>query len=204
MILETVKKEKPETTKELIQLLQQRDGIPPEETTKLLIELENESLLKFTKPQSPPPTSLGGYVNSRNAAWFWITVALSATTTLTVFTVSETAYPLTYIRNALGIVFVLFLPGYAFIKMLFPQKLPIPTSSENLDNIERIALSLGMSLALTPTVGLILNYTPWGIRLTPITLSLLALTLVFAAAAVLREYQTRAETAPKRDQFREY
>jgi uncharacterized membrane protein len=86
---------------------------------------------------------------------------------------------------------VLFLPGYAFIKMLFPQKLPIATSSEEMDNIERIALSLGMSLAIVPIIGLTLNYTPWGIRLTPIVPSLFALTLIFAAIAVAREHETR-------------
>lgn len=86
---------------------------------------------------------------------------------------------------------MLFLPGYAFINALFPSKLPIHTSSENMDTIERAALSLGMSLAFTPIVGLILNYTPWGIRLTPITLSLLALTVIFATAAILRGYQTK-------------
>jgi uncharacterized membrane protein len=55
-----------------------------------------------------------------------------------------------------------------------------------------------MSLALTPIVGLILNYTPWGITLTPITLSLLALTTVFATAAILREHQSKdAQTTQK-------
>lgn len=192
IILETVKEEKPQTTQQLIQLLQQRYSIPLEETTKILIELENENLLKFTKAQPTAPKSLGAYLDSRNALWFWITTALAAGAALTVFIVPETAYPLSYIRYALGAVFVLFLPGYAFMKMLFPRKLPIATSSENLENIERIALSLGMSLALTPLVGLVLNYTPWGIRLAPVTLSLLALTLVFAAAAVVREYQAKA------------
>jgi uncharacterized membrane protein len=95
-------------------------------------------------------------------------------------------------RFALGIIFVLYLPGYTFIKALFPSKVPTKTSSENLDTIERVVLSLGMSLALTPIVGLILNYTPWGITLTPITLSLLALTVIFATAAILREHQTKA------------
>jgi uncharacterized membrane protein len=91
---------------------------------------------------------------------------------------------------------VLFLPGYAFIKMLFPQKVPIPTSSAELDTIERIALSIGMSLALTPIVGLILNYTPWGIRLTPITLSLLAMTAIFATAGIIREHQIKTQQNP--------
>ena len=45
-----------------------------------------------------------------------------------------------------------------------------------------------MSLALVPITGLLLNYTPWGIRTTPITLSLLALTTAFAIAAIIREY----------------
>ena len=88
------------------------------------------------------------------------------------FTIPETFYPIAYIRNVLGIIFVLFLPGFAFIKALFPTTVPLKTTSESLDDIERVALSFGMSLALVPIVGLILNYTPWGIRLTPITLSL--------------------------------
>jgi len=71
---------------------------------------------------------------------------------------------------------------------------PTKTSTESLDPIERIALSLGMSIALVPIIGLLLNYTPWGITLTPITLSLLALTTVFATAAILREHQTKTET----------
>jgi uncharacterized membrane protein len=51
-----------------------------------------------------------------------------------------------------------------------------------------------MSIALVPIIGLLLNYTPWGIRLTPIILSLLALTIVFATAAVIREYQIKKQT----------
>lgn len=99
-----------------------------------------------------------------------------------------------YIRYVLGGVFVLWLPGYTFIKALYPTQVPIKTSSENLDTIERVVLSAGMSIALVPMVGLLLNYTPWGIRLTPVTLSLLGLTLTFALAAIIREYQTRVQT----------
>jgi len=70
---------------------------------------------------------------------------------------------------------------------LHPDKNLFPT--KELDNIERTALSIGMSLALIPITGLLLNYTPWGIRLTPVTISLLALTITFATAAILREHQ---------------
>ena len=94
--------------------------------------------------------------------------------------VPEDSFPLVYVRYLFSSVFVLFLPGYSLIKALF--------SSNELDNIERLALSVGLSLALVPLVGLLLNYTPWGIRTIPVTFSLLVLTLVFASAAVVRDY----------------
>jgi hypothetical protein len=193
LIIQTVRKEKPETQKKLISLMQEHHGIPPEQTASLIIELENEDLLHFTKQEPPTAASTKEYFLSRNARWYWKTIALALATAIVVFTIPETAYPIIFIRSALGSIFVLFLPGFAFIKALFPAKVPIKTSSENMDTIERIALSLGMSLTLVPIVGLILNYTPWGIRLTPITLSLLALTIVLATAAVLREYQAKIQ-----------
>ena len=187
VILETVRVEKPETTEQLIKLVQEKTTLSKEKITRLIIELEKQNEIYFTKKQTPLPTS---HILSFKSAWYWVTIALAIATAITVFTIPEDAYPIVYARSALGIIFVLFLPGYAFIKALFPTSVPIKTSSENLDTIERIALSLGMSIALVPIIGLILNYTPWGIRLTPITLSLLALTVVSATAAVLREHQT--------------
>ena len=74
-------------------------------------------------------------------------------------------------------------PGYSLIKVLFPTR--------EIDSIERTALSIGMSLALVPLVGLLLNYTPWGIRFTPITVSLLTLTVILPIAGLSREHQER-------------
>jgi uncharacterized membrane protein len=73
---------------------------------------------------------------------------------------------------------------------IHPDKGPFPVQKE-MDTIERAALSIGLSLATVPIVGLLLNYSPWGIRLTPITLSLLALTSTFATAALTREHQAK-------------
>jgi uncharacterized membrane protein len=197
IIMEIIKTEQPQTTQELIKLTQQKTSLNQKDIEKLIIQLENENKLKFTKKQTTIPTAVAKYTLSTNASWYWITIALATATAITVFTVPEDAYPIIYLRNVLGVIFVLFLPGYAFIKLLFPWNVPIQTGNENLDRIERIALSFGMSLALTPIVGLILNYTPLGIRVAPITLSLLALTAVFATAAVIREHQIRVNTQPQ-------
>ncbi len=194
-MIQTIKQEKAATAKQLIALMQERHGIPPEQTTNLLIELENEDRLHFIKQEPSIPASAKEYFFLKQASWYWITIALTVVTTIAEFTIPESDVPLVYLRSSLGIIFVLFLPGFTFIGALFPAKVPVKTSSENMDTIERVALSFGMSLALVAIVGLILNYTPWGIRLTPITLSLLALTVVFATAAILRENQINLEAA---------
>jgi len=191
LILDTAKKEKPETSKQLITIIQERYAVSPEQTANLIIELENEDRLYFTRHEPPSPISAKGIIFSKQSAWYWTTIALAMTTTIAVFTISDTAYPMVYLRSAFAIIFVLFLPGFAFIKVLFPAKVPDKTSSKNIDTIERVALSIGMSLVLVPMVGFILNYTPWRITLTPITLSLLGLTVVFATAAILREHQIK-------------
>ena len=68
-------------------------------------------------------------------------------------------------RIILGLPIVLFFPGYTLLAALFPRK-------ESLSYIERVALSFGVSIAVVPLIGLVLNYTPWGIRLYPIIISL--------------------------------
>jgi hypothetical protein len=189
-IIQTVKEWKPETVNQLVIFIKGKYPLPDQKILNHIQKLQEKEKIHLKPPQTQPPQSFTAYIGSSQAAWYWTTVILTAATILIVFTVPEDAYPLAYSRNILGTIFVLWLPGYAFIKALFPQKLPIKTSDKNLDTIERIALGIGMSIALVPIVGLLLNYTPWGIRLTPITLSLTGLTLTFATAAIIRQHQT--------------
>jgi len=57
-----------------------------------------------------------------------------------------------------------------------------------IDGIERVALSFGLSIAIVPLIGLVLNFTPWGIRLVPIVVSLTGFTLVCTAVAARRRW----------------
>jgi uncharacterized membrane protein len=185
-----IKETKPQTVEELASLTAEKLQVPQREIIKTIIKLQGEGKIRLAQSPSNLPT-VGDYLKTGQASWYWATLAATLVTTLVVFTVSEDLYPLAYLRNVLGIVFVLWLPGYAFTRALFPARLPLKTSDKSLDTIERVALSIGMSLALVPIVGLLLNYTPWGITLAPITLSLTALTITFATAAILREHQKR-------------
>ena len=83
------------------------------------------------------------------------------------------------IRITLGLLFVLFFPGYVLVAALFPNK-------ESLGRFERVALSFGLSIAVVPLIGLALNYTPWGVRLYPIVISVVTFIVILAAIAWFR------------------
>lgn len=128
-------------------------------------------------------------------------------------------------RIVVGLIFVLFVPGYAFIAALFPEAGTAPTAANTesnaesdaeptpeaestpaepstemttdasaalqdrgIDGIERVALSFGLSIAIVPLIGLALNFTPFGIRLVPIVVSLSAFTIITTAVAALRRW----------------
>jgi uncharacterized membrane protein len=132
------------------------------------------------------------------------------------------------LRVILGLPFILFIPGYVLISALYPEKkkyfdregAPIPKEEweklveekeeeekkedelpdgKGLDGLERLALSLGLSIAITPLIGLVLNYTyDWdpdhlGIRLLPVLFSVYAFILITGIAAIIRRNRVPLE-----------
>ncbi len=88
------------------------------------------------------------------------------------------------LRIILGLPFVVLLPGYALMAALFPR-------NDDVDAIERVALSLGLSIAIVPLIGLALNYSPWGVGIDPILVAS-ALFIVSTAATALYRRRTLA------------
>jgi uncharacterized membrane protein len=70
---------------------------------------------------------------------------------------------------------VLFVPGYTLIAALYHRK-------SDLDGIQRLALSLGLSIAVVPLIGLILNYT-WGITTNSILVSITVFVVIMSVIA---------------------
>ena len=91
-------------------------------------------------------------------------------------------------RNFFGLLFIFFIPGYAFARVAFVKKMskPQPTS---LDIIELIGLSVGLSIALVSLVGLALYYSPFKFDLGAVVVSLFVITFVFSTAALFKEQQ---------------
>jgi len=81
--------------------------------------------------------------------------------------------------NPLAILLVLFVPGYVLVAVLFPE-------NREVDWIERIALSFGVSIAVVPLLGLFLILTPWGIRFIPLVGTIAVFTVGLGYAAYWR------------------
>lgn len=86
---------------------------------------------------------------------------------------------LSALRISLTFIFVLLAPGYALTALLFPKR-------DDIDAVERVVLSIGLSIASVSLVALVLNYTVWGISVVPMTFGLSVLCLVALGAAMLR------------------
>jgi len=84
------------------------------------------------------------------------------------------------LRYVFGFVFVVFLPGYCLVSILFAKE-------NKVDLIEEFVLSVALSFALVGLAGLFLGLSPIGINFTSITVSLGALVLVLAFVAFLRK-----------------
>jgi Protein of unknown function (DUF1616) len=151
-------------------------GYTTDKVTEGLMGLQSRKLIVIS--EKAPYASLAGYAASPISLWFWGAVGA---TLLSVAFLFVTSGPEIYLRYVFGGLLVLFLPGFSLIELLYPKK--------ELDELTRFALSIGLSLALVPLVGLALNYTPFGIRLLPVAFSLSGITLVFLVVALTRKYR---------------
>jgi len=163
---------------ELVQEAQRRLRLRPDRAARAVYTLRELGFVEFRDPD--PPKSFFGFLFSSRSTWFWLLVTAVALTDVSI-ALSDLLPPLRYLRYVLGSVFVLYLPGASLIELLYPK-------GEDLTQLERLALSIGLSLAIVPLVGLVLNYTPWGIRLNPIVISLTFLTLALSIGAVARKH----------------
>ena len=162
-------------------------GLGPDEVARTVYELWKEGRIRLEDVEAPRDTLR--YLLSHYSAGFWLSTLALLLTVLYIYLIPNVV-PHNYIRMALGFVTALYLPGSALIEALYPKE-------EELEPLERLALSIGLSLALTPLIGFVLNYTPWGIRLLPITVSITLTTVLLGLASVQRKFtyfRLRVET----------
>jgi len=177
-LLDAVKKTPSPYVEALVKEEAESLGVARHVVARHLYQLWRDGELKLVNPQ--PPSSLAQYAGSVYSLWFWALTLFMVLIGSAIYLLPQIP-PYVYFRYVVGSLFVLYLPGFALIEALYPNR-------EDLDPLERLALSIGLSLALVPLVGLVLNYTPWGIRLDPIFVALAFLTIALGTVAVARKF----------------
>lgn len=115
----------------------------------------------------------------------------------------------TTLRFVFGLLLVIFLPGYAVVAALFPERRTaeddrsdaqsdeqanqLPAIDQSLDGLERVVLSVGLSIVTVVLFGLLLNYTVWGIRLIPLTILLTTVIVPTTVIATIRRRKLRKQ-----------
>ena len=117
--------------------------------------------------------------NLKPLEWFEIIVAFTVLTLAVTYLIPGDSL-FAVLRYVFGFVFVVFLPGYCLVNVLFIGK-------NSVDPIEQAVLSVALSFGLDGLAGLLLGLSPIGINFGSITVSLSAIVLVFAAVAFLRK-----------------
>lgn len=94
-------------------------------------------------------------------------------------------------RIIIGLPCILFIPGYMLIFIFFPIK----TDHNGITTLERVGLSFGFSIATVSLLGLLLNFTPWGIQLLSVLFSLF---FVIESLGIIALYRWKATLPEKR------
>ncbi len=92
-------------------------------------------------------------------------------------TAAGLAAPPDVLRAPLVLPLALFSPGYALTSALYPRR-------ADLDSLERLGLSCGLSLGALPLIALAVSYSPWGLHWAPL-LACLSLVVVLLSALAL-------------------
>jgi uncharacterized membrane protein len=90
------------------------------------------------------------------------------------------------LKIILGLPFLLFIPGYLLLFVLFPTK----KTEKGIDFTKRIALSFGLSLAIIPLIGIALYYITGGIQSESAFISIFIFEISLGLISTYRWYKT--------------
>lgn len=184
LILETLRSHRFGTVQDVVAAMK-TSGVPEDVTLRMIRDLAREGKVLLNLPGASedsvmtPVSSVVEYLWSTLALDLWLTLLLLGLGLTTTFLIPTYLFPLVILRWIFGGLLLVFVPGFAFIRALFPFE-------RYIDRWERLALSCGLSIALAVLIAFALNFTPWGITLIPTAIGLALITLVSILIATFR------------------
>jgi len=122
IIIQIIDEKNPKRIEELIELIQQQQSpfpLPRDEILQYILNMREQGKLTLKEDSVFTHISFKSYFLSSSSYWYWMVIVLALATTMAVFIIPENLTPFIYVRNILGSIFILFLPGYSMVKLLF-------------------------------------------------------------------------------------
>ncbi|MFU1783388.1 DUF1616 domain-containing protein [Haloarcula japonica] len=136
--------------------------------------------------------------------WSGLSTELSDLVTITVITTVALAATVSPVDGlllaAVAIPFLLFVPGYALIAALFPDRESM-YQQHRLVGLERILYAVVASICLAVIVGVNLEFTNWPIRSVPVVSALAAVAYLSTFVALYRRKASGSEPSNSAVQF---
>jgi len=189
-ILFLISEKKPQSVKELSNMVKATCDLTENEILTEILKMNAKGLIELNNHKIKPPR-FREYLAGNETIWYWLIIVVGVVATLLFFVNSETPYPLIFVRNVFGLLFVLFLPGYALTRTLFPINRSPKASNSQIHAIQRLALSIGTSIVIVTIIGVVVYYSPLGLNLSIIVLNLFVITQILTTSALVREYQAK-------------
>lgn len=170
---------------ELVQEICSQNGKRKNDVAEAVYKIVQEGKGKLIDPS--PPLTYVRYLFSHYSSWFWFIVGIIGALISSIFLLPS-SYPFIYIRYVTGTVFIFFIPGYALVEAFFNKR--------EIERHELIAISMGLSLSITPLLVLALNYTSVGLDLKNTLTILSAITVLISIFGVHRKFLRWMERNP--------
>ncbi|HKM51501.1 MAG TPA: DUF1616 domain-containing protein [Candidatus Bathyarchaeia archaeon] len=172
----TLRSRHPATVQQLAQIVTTESDLSEQDVVQIVKEMARDGTLVLEEPLRVLASPWDYFLIPTLSLWFW-TAFVATVLAVNIVLFIPNFFPVVAIRWLSGSILLLFLPGYASLRLLFPV---------GKGSLEQFILSIGLSLAIVPLIGLALTHTPWGIGLVPVTGCIAVFTIALLTAATWR------------------
>ena len=184
MILDIVHRQHITKVGDAVVSLQRLDGfLTTQEIHDAIKRLEERDEVNLSE-EKINPSFLKNLADVEVNAPFWLAIITTAAILIATFALPQDGVWL-LAKRIVGAIFLFVVPGYAITIVLVARN--------RLSYVERMAISVGLSLASVSLIGMILAYSVAGIRLEPIIASMTAFVSAMAFIGAYVDFRRRQQ-----------
>ncbi|EMR74193.1 Protein of unknown function (DUF1616) [Thaumarchaeota archaeon SCGC AB-539-E09] len=180
MIINTIIEKKIESVETLVTIMEEKSSYSKVEIIDAVILLKDEDKISLSLEGDTEKPRFLTFIFSETSYWYWGIVVVSIMSLFVTHFISENNYPMIYIRYVFGFIFVIFIPGYSLVRLTYLNyKLPYLT---------QILYSVCLSIFIVMIIGLVLNFTNYGLQQKIIIYAILGISFSLSLITLIRSF----------------